>query len=171
MAAFLFLPFFINQPLLVASAPTNSNATNPPDPIYQSWSPEPNTRGTSSIIFSCLTTLLFCSSKILKPNILPSHWTGRRIQLTQIIIGMFVPELVYLVALGQYFDARGIRDTINCEVEKIAKKPAAPAQSAKPAHSGRIVKFWRRFMFEQEPELIHLVSNRTLPLRRPLACY
>ena len=140
------------------SAPASSTASTPAAASiqYKSWAPEPDGRGTFSIILSCVTTLLFCASKVLKPNILPSRWRGRCIQLIQILAGMFVPEVVYLNALGQFCDAKGMRDTVNRKAEEIARRE----KQMQNMHESQwwIKSLWRWLIFEQEPEYIRMVT-------------
>jgi len=132
--------------------------TTPTESHYTTWQAEPDGRGTFSIIFSCLTTLLFCASKLLKPNILPSRWRGRWIQLAQIVAGMFVPEIVYVMALGQFCDAKGIRDTVNRKAEEYALRKGIQSQDAVERHWW-MKRLWRWFIFEQEPQYIRLVPT------------
>lgn len=124
---------------------------------YLSWSAEPTTRGTASIIFACLSTLIFCSAKILKPNILPSGWQGRGIQLTQILVGIFVPEVVYLMALGQFFDAKGLRDTINMKAEACAMQDEECAPPSKRRLTDTFVTCWHLIWSERQPQYLILV--------------
>ena len=150
MIYILYLLFFVKVLALCANtAPIDPSSLQP---RYESWVPEPNGRGSFSIIFSCLTTLLFCASKILKPNILPPQWKGRYIQLIQIIAGMFVPELIYLMALGQFCDAKGVRDSMNRKAEDLAQQSQAPK-----IRRWSIKALWKWFIFEQKPEYIKLV--------------
>ena len=139
------------------AAPASSTASVPASASfqYQNWVPEPDGRGTFSIILSCVTTLLFCASKVLKPNVLPPRWRGRCIQVIQILAGMFVPEVVYLNALGQFCDAKGMRDTINSKAEGLAPRWHQPQDS--PERQWWTKVLWRWFFFEQEPEYIRLV--------------
>lgn len=114
----------------LASSPTAAPQTTQ----YKSWSPEPQGRGTYSIIFSCLATLLFCAIKILKTNILSPGWTGRMIHFIQILAGMFVPEVVYLMALGQFFGAKGLRDTVNRKAEAFAQQQIPRSRLSNAGH-------------------------------------
>ena len=150
---------FIRLLFQCTAAASTPQTTTPPSPKhseYQAWHPEPDGRGSYSIIFSCLTTLLFVASKILKPNILPSRWRGRFIQLAQIFVGMFVPEIVYLMALGQFCDAKGIRDTVNRKAKALAENRGIQVQSSLSRVS-LIKRLWRWVIFDQEPQYIRLV--------------
>ena len=141
----------------ISAAPASSTTSSipPSEPVDKSWVSEPDGRGTFSIIFSCLTTLLFCASKILKPNILDPRWGSRVIQIIQVLAGMFVPELVYLVALGQYLDARGVRDTINRKAMAFAGEQNVTEDMRR--ESGFMKCFWRWLFFAHEPQYIEMV--------------
>ena len=141
------------------SAPLSQAATAPKQQSeYHEWFTEPTTRGTCSIIFSCLSTLLFCSSKILKPNIIPTGWKGRFMVLFQVAAAMFVPEVLYLMALGQYFDAKGVRDTINATAETFDRIPDARPKPSQQKSLRLLLTPWRYFTLEKKPQFIQLVA-------------
>ena len=148
---FFFASFAVSTPISPLSSSSSSSQAQ-----YKSWSPEPDGRGTVSIVLSCLTTLLFCASKILKPNLLPPGWHGRSIQLAQILAGMFVPEVVYLMALGQFFDAKGVRDTINKQAESFSWGGKSHKDSEWKWSLGKLRDYFR---FDKEPNYIELVCG------------
>lgn len=134
-------------------------------PEYFSWLSEPNGRGTFSIIFSCVSTLFFCSSKILKPNILPLGWRGHGIHIIQIVAGMFVPEIVFLMALGQFFDAKGVRDTINAIAEEFVEeaKSEDSVEEFKTRPQSKAA-CWRVLFQKERSQFIHMVDYMHVPL-------
>ena len=68
---------------------------------------------------------------------------------------MFVPELVYLVALGQFLDARGVRDTINRKAKAFAREQS-PTQDMHDRNRPTIF-FWKKSLWAQEAQYIEMV--------------
>ncbi|KAK3313239.1 hypothetical protein B0H66DRAFT_578353 [Apodospora peruviana] len=85
-----------------------------------SWQPEPNGRGTFSLVFSCIVTLTLCVWSALHLNV-PAENTSLRkrfIEKTKwVLYGIFAPELVVATAAAQYTVARWLMK----EIEKDAK--------------------------------------------------
>jgi hypothetical protein len=73
------------------------------------WVPSPNGRGTLDIIISCGATIFLCCWSSLCVNV-PSVGDGTFVQLCDKLhlacIGMLGPELLFILALGQYRSAR-----------------------------------------------------------------
>lgn len=77
--------------------------------ILYGWVNEPNRRGTLSIVWSCLSTLFFCSWSVLCLNIPPAD-EGYSRQLARKFkymgLAIVFPELLLFSAFGQNIDAR-----------------------------------------------------------------
>lgn len=80
------------------------------------WQPEPARRGTYTLLSSCLITLGLCVWSAVRLNI-PAHHRGQSTEkLRWVLCGMFVPEILAVMALLQYLAAsqyeREVRDTL-----------------------------------------------------------
>ena len=75
----------------------------------QGWTAQPDGRGTLDIIWSCVITMFLCSWSVLCMNMpgpkesrIQILW--RKLSLTA--LGVLCPELIFELALGQWFSAR-----------------------------------------------------------------
>ena len=77
--------------------------------LTQGWTPSPQGRGTIDIIRSCVLTISLCTWSTLCVN-LPAvgegYWHMVRRKLYLVVIGMWGPEFIFMLAFGQYFSAR-----------------------------------------------------------------
>src|SRR3954453_9953041 len=74
------------------------------------WHPEPNQRGTYSVISECIATLVLCVWATVHLNI-PEQ--GKKLAQTRrkllwILAGVFVPEIVVWIAWDQNREARAL---------------------------------------------------------------
>lgn len=72
---------------------------NPNSTLVWGWQPEPGSRGTWSIIASCLTTISLCIWSALHLNMptwIDSVWRIAWRKFVWLLCGLFAPELVYL---------------------------------------------------------------------------
>ncbi|KAL9633247.1 MAG: hypothetical protein Q9204_003475 [Flavoplaca sp. TL-2023a] len=83
--------------------------------ITSKWVPEPNGRGTFTLLSSCLVTISLCVYSAIHLN-LPQHgklWDQWRRKLLWLVVGLIAPELVAYVAWQQRSEAnrllRGIQ--------------------------------------------------------------
>ena len=80
------------------------------------WAPEPQTRGTMGLVWSCLATIFLCTWNAVHPN-LPalddSAWIvlGRRVNY--LLIALVAPEYVCTRALTDFLDAREVQKKVN----------------------------------------------------------
>ncbi|KAF2141460.1 uncharacterized protein K452DRAFT_272338 [Aplosporella prunicola CBS 121167] len=79
------------------------------------WRPEPQYRGTYSILSSCILTLVLCVWTVVHLN-LPEHgekqWWQMYRKVGWLIVGLFAPELVAFSAFQQWRDARSLTKTM-----------------------------------------------------------
>ncbi|KAJ6564671.1 hypothetical protein B0H19DRAFT_866503, partial [Mycena capillaripes] len=93
------------------------------------WTDEPNTRGTYSLVSSCIFTLGLCVWTAIHLNI-PQRAAGARQFLRKLVwlaVGLLAPEVVIFTAWNQYIDAARL-------VRELAKK-------SRPR-----ISFWRRLL-------------------------
>lgn len=73
------------------------NSTASDDEIFHGWMPPPQTRGTSDIFYTCLTTIVLCVYTWVHLNI-PAPGEKPRLgyirQAKWIVTGIFAPEIV-----------------------------------------------------------------------------
>lgn len=75
--------------------------------ITSTWIPEPNGRGTFTLLSSCLVTISLCVYSAIHLN-LPQHgklWEQWRRKLLWLVVGLIAPELVAYVAWQQRSEA------------------------------------------------------------------
>ena len=118
--ALLFVPF-------ASSAPTKSSSVAPRSDLetsnYVGYTPEPNGRGTSSLVLSCLLTLVLCVWSALHLNVprqSESSFTTVLTYLRWIFTGVWGPELVVFTAWRQWCSARVLGRMIK-EMDKTSK--------------------------------------------------
>lgn len=80
-----------------------SNATS----LGSGWQPEPSIRGTTAILTSCVSTLIFSAWSAVHIGI---SWEGPGtevvIKIFWLFVGLFAPELLFLRALNEFLAAR-----------------------------------------------------------------
>ncbi|VBB81964.1 Putative protein of unknown function [Podospora comata] len=86
------------------------------------WQPEPNGRGTFSLVFSCVVTLTLCVFSALHLNVPPeSHSNSLRLQFLDkakwVIYGIFAPEVVVATAAAQFIVATWLKGQIEIDVK------------------------------------------------------
>ncbi|KEY75172.1 hypothetical protein S7711_01618 [Stachybotrys chartarum IBT 7711] len=84
------------------------------------WQSEPDGRGTFSLIFSCIITLVFCVWSALHLNVPPPNSSSKRRALEKtcwVFYGIFAPELVVATAASQYIAARWLKREIEMDNE------------------------------------------------------
>ncbi|KAF8247271.1 hypothetical protein K440DRAFT_661557 [Wilcoxina mikolae CBS 423.85] len=117
MPYLILIILFVLLVLLIDAAPV-------PDVIHptQNWGPNPNSRGTLSILFSCGSALIFCVWTAVQLNIDPSSGTKRgKIEMVPRYLGramwatiaLLAPDIVLSVALHQFLVAREYRRAVN----------------------------------------------------------
>ena len=131
---FLFGSFFIARVCCGASGTTAVAVQAILDPIRHNktalglirgppWVLSSEIRGTSSILWSCLVTLVACIYTALHLNVPDKQ--GRRAQLfakaNWVLSALLAPEVLIYVALNQFLEARRLRR----ELRLIAAKAAA----------------------------------------------
>lgn len=69
--------------------------------ISSHWEPEPNTRGTWSILSTCLVTMALCVWSALHINIPEPEGQGKNIErkVWWVLLGVFAPEMVGHITL------------------------------------------------------------------------
>lgn len=94
----------------------NTNCTLPSQVV--NYVSSPNTRGTIDIAWSCIATIVVCVYTVLHLNLprRPEHVSHERsrtlvwennifMPALMVLIGIFVPEWIFTVALMEYWDA------------------------------------------------------------------
>lgn len=87
------------------------------------WIPEPNGRGTWSILSSCLITISLCVWSAVHLN-LPQHRKTSSQHLRKfkwLVIGLIAPEVVAFVAWQQRYEARRLIEAISMRQGKISR--------------------------------------------------
>jgi hypothetical protein len=94
-----FIPFALGLPV------------SPDDPTSEpAWNPEPQFRGTVGILTPCIITLGICVWTAIHLNInpVPTPLRGFLFKFGWLVAGIFMPEYVLGVAIGQYMEANAI---------------------------------------------------------------
>ncbi|KAI9713056.1 MAG: hypothetical protein M1820_001041 [Bogoriella megaspora] len=89
---------------------------NGDDPATVGWVSDPDGRGTSGLIISCLLTLGLCVWNVMHLNIPPKGETKVQYWLRSlkwVALGVLVPELVILSAWRQWLSARRMSKELN----------------------------------------------------------
>ncbi|KAK4224112.1 hypothetical protein QBC38DRAFT_26630 [Podospora fimiseda] len=111
-----------------------------------SWVDAPNMRGTSSILYSCLLTLVACVYTALHLNI-PEHSSFPRILLTKakwVVMALFSPEIVLWVAVDQFFQARNLARDLRSKLGTV---------SGECTKIGLFRRIWRKITFKEVDKL------------------
>jgi hypothetical protein len=84
--------------------------------IYHGWMPPANVRGTSDIIYTCITTITLCVYTAIHPNIPhPDAKRQWRDRTAWVIVGIIAPEYVLWIAFTQFSEARQLVKVLNEE--------------------------------------------------------
>jgi hypothetical protein len=84
--------------------------------IAPSWVADPTSRGTWSILYSCLFTLLLCVYTAIHLNVPPFYDTTLSFYLRKVkwvLIAVFAPEIVLYTAFEQFIMARKFLKELN----------------------------------------------------------
>ena len=79
------------------------------------WVASPEIRGTTTILWSCILTLIACIFTALHLNV-PSNtrkWPMLQEKLKWVLIGLIAPEVVLYLASSQFLDARRLSKELN----------------------------------------------------------
>ena len=111
-----------------------SPSTTSPSATIVGYVGEPNGRGTSSIVLSCLLTLILCVWSALHLNVpgrsqslLEELWLSTR----WVIAGIYAPELVVFTAWRQWSSARILQSLIEDHISLEAKEGGLQRASAR----------------------------------------
>ena len=99
-----------------------NSSVNRTDQTVQGWTSSPDQRGTVDIIFSCFLTILLCCWTSVCPNIpAKEDKRGRKLQhkISLAGIGLLGPELLLVMALGQWSSARRSVKVIGVSLGKV----------------------------------------------------
>ncbi len=84
--------------------------------IAPSWVPDPNNRGTWSLLYSCIFTLVLCVWTAIHLNV-PAHGKPQERQLLRkmkwVLLAIFAPELGAITARQQYWSAKNLCRNLN----------------------------------------------------------
>jgi hypothetical protein len=85
-----------------------------------SWVPSPELRGTTSILWSCIITLVACIYTALHLNVpSDSKWSSiLRSKGKWVLVALLAPEIVLYLALSQFLEARSLAKELNALVEQ-----------------------------------------------------
>ncbi|KAK3376814.1 hypothetical protein B0T24DRAFT_719095 [Lasiosphaeria ovina] len=96
------------------------SALGQPGPRTTGWRTEPDGRGTSSLVVSCIVTLTLCVWSALHLNVPPRDRGLRRRALDKakwVLYGIFAPELVVATAAAQFIVARWLKREIEADAK------------------------------------------------------
>ena len=112
MATLVLALNFCSLPRRALAAPTQAptqNFTALRTDIAPPWVPDPDTRGTWSLLYSCVFTLVLCVWTAIHLNV-PSYRESKISQwlrkLKWVLLAIIAPELGVYTACEQYFQAR-----------------------------------------------------------------
>lgn len=89
------------------AAPVNTTALFQ-EKASPAWQPDPRGRGTWSLLYSCVFTLVLCIWNAIHLNVPPSNesfWVGLTRKIKWVIIALVAPEIVVFVAFQQWLTA------------------------------------------------------------------
>ena len=106
MSFYYTLPLLASSMVLALAAPAASNMTT--ETGYGNFEPEPQGRGTWSLLFSCTATFGFCIWTAMHPNILfgVSSWHRFRHKAMLMLGSIIYPEFMVVAAFSEWQDAR-----------------------------------------------------------------
>ncbi|KAK4158965.1 hypothetical protein QBC43DRAFT_305070 [Cladorrhinum sp. PSN259] len=109
-----------------------------------SWVNAPNMRGTSSILYSCVLTLVACIYTALHLNIPHRNATFSQllmIKMKWVLIALIAPELVVWLAAEQYAKARSVSKWLRLkEWEQFGS--VAQQEAGRLSRAFRAMRFW-----------------------------
>jgi len=111
MALFLSLFFF---PSVIAAPIQNTTALN--TIVAPPWVAEPQGRGTWSLLYSCVFTLVICVWTSIHLNVPPPDDTSRAYWLRKakwVLVALFAAEIVVFTAFQQWFVAKTFLRKLN----------------------------------------------------------
>ena len=76
--------------------------------IVHGWEPEPDGRGTWSILWSCLVTIFICTWSVLHLDVPKRHgwWYLRFRKVKWMLVAALAPEYILMLAADDFFQAR-----------------------------------------------------------------
>lgn len=90
------------------------------------WQPDPDGRGTSGLLQTCIATIALCVYSAIHLNI-PAHKTTKAkktfVKTSLVVLGLLAPELVVYFAWSQRRDAKAIVAALNEAHEFIELTP------------------------------------------------
>lgn len=119
-------PFLLTSNCYAAPAIRSANGSQ--KPTYVGYVSDPDGRGTSSLVLSCLLTLLLCVWSALHLNVPPRNQTRAQCIWTNIrwiFVGVYAPELVCFAAWRQWSSARILGQSIR-DLTNASEPPSGP---------------------------------------------
>ena len=107
------------------------------------WQPDPNGRGTFTLVSSCVLTLIICVYSAMHLNVPPRHESIIQFWVRNIrwaLLGIFGPELVVFIAWKQYLSAKSL-------VRRAQREPLVRKKS------------WLGGLFEKPIDLVKLAAT------------
>lgn len=98
---------------IITASKTNITALN--TIVAPTWVSAPSVRGTSAILWSCITTLVACVYTALHLNV-PADtgtWAMLRLKASWVLVALLAPEIVVYMAISQLFAAWRLRNGLN----------------------------------------------------------
>lgn len=127
------------------------NVTNHTTP----WVPEPNGRGTWTLLSSCVITIALCAWTALHLNV-PEHGTADRQWLRKtkwFVLGLAAPEMVVYAAWRQRQEAKRLLRDVRSHLR----------QAAPPSRFRRVLDFCFRFWKKDQQISIKVTSTASSP--------
>jgi hypothetical protein len=116
----LYIPDCLDIPQLARfrEAPPNDNrcgTMTTQDPNNVGWVSEPVTRGTSSLLYTCISTIIICTWSALHLNMPEEGLSAGRVLVYKIIwfvTAIIAPELFVAIAVGEWLYAHRLSKTM-----------------------------------------------------------
>jgi len=89
-----------------------SNSTIP----VVAWAPEPQTRGTIGLLWSCLVTIFLCTWSAVHPNLPAATDSPYRIlwrRVRYLLGALLAPEMLAIIALDSLQRAKIVQDKVS----------------------------------------------------------
>lgn len=99
---------YLRSAAVVQNLPCPSPMDEHVSPVV--WQEEPKLRGTFTILTSCLSTLFICTWSALHVDVQHGKSTMARFRdkCGWLLVGLLAPEIVLLIAINQFLEARSL---------------------------------------------------------------
>ena len=145
MATFVLVLNLCGLPRRALAAPTQAptqNFTALRTDIAPPWVPDPDNRGTWSLLYSCVFTLVLCVWTAIHLNV-PSYHESQLSQwlrkLKWVLLAIIAPEFCVYTAWEQYLEAKNlIRQLAEISVKNGSQSSIAQSETQLPQNSQEV---------------------------------